>query len=43
VDTEKNQALVEGKKFKLPPKGYYLFYKPKGYLTSLYVPIIVSP
>jgi 23S rRNA pseudouridine2605 synthase len=43
VDAEKDQALVEGKKVKLPPKGYYLFYKPEGYLTSLYDPISVSP
>ncbi|MCI4454036.1 MAG: rRNA pseudouridine synthase [Thermodesulfobacterium sp.] len=38
VDPEKDQVLVEGKEVKLPPKVYYLFYKPRGYLTSLYDP-----
>jgi 23S rRNA pseudouridine2605 synthase len=38
VDPERDQVLVEGKEVKLPPKVYYLFYKPRGYLTSLYDP-----
>ncbi len=38
VDPEKDIVIVEGKVAKLPPKVYYLFYKPKGFLTSLYDP-----
>jgi len=38
VDPEKDRVFVEGKEVKLPPKVYYLFYKPRGYLTSLYDP-----
>ncbi|MEZ0343819.1 MAG: pseudouridine synthase [Caldimicrobium sp.] len=38
VDPEKDKVFVDGKEAKLPPKVYYLFYKPRGYLTSLYDP-----
>ena len=38
VDLEKDKVYVEGKLIKPPPKVYYLFYKPKGVLTSLYDP-----
>lgn len=38
VDPEKDKVLVNGREAKLPPKVYYLFYKPRGYLTSLYDP-----
>lgn len=38
VNLEKDKVYVEGKLIKLPPKVYYLFYKPKGVLTSLYDP-----
>lgn len=38
VDPKKDIVLVEGKRLTLPQKVYYLFYKPKGFLTSLYDP-----
>ncbi len=38
VDPERDRVFVDGKEAKLPPKVYYLFYKPRGYLTSLYDP-----
>ncbi|MFN4196843.1 MAG: pseudouridine synthase [Caldimicrobium sp.] len=38
IDLEKDEVVVNGKKVKVPPKVYYLFYKPRGYLTSLYDP-----
>ncbi|MCD6490215.1 MAG: rRNA pseudouridine synthase [Thermodesulfobacterium sp.] len=38
VDLEEDKVYVEGKLIKPPPKVYYLFYKPKGVLTSLYDP-----
>jgi 23S rRNA pseudouridine2605 synthase len=38
VDPQKDEVIVEGKKISLPEKVYYLFYKPKGFLTSLYDP-----
>ncbi|QER42927.1 rRNA pseudouridine synthase [Thermodesulfobacterium sp. TA1] len=38
VDPKKDEVVVEGKKVSLPEKVYYLFYKPKGFLTSLYDP-----
>lgn len=38
VDPEKDKVIVDGKEVKLPPRVYYLFYKPRGYLTSLYDP-----
>ncbi|RKX59920.1 MAG: pseudouridine synthase [Thermodesulfobacteriota bacterium] len=38
VDPEKDKVYVENKLLIPPPKVYYLFYKPKGYLTSLYDP-----
>lgn len=38
VDPEKDKVCVDGKELKTPPKVYYLFYKPRGYLTSLYDP-----
>ncbi len=38
VDSEKDKVYVNGKPIIPPPKVYYLFYKPKGFLTSLYDP-----
>jgi len=38
VDPKKDKVFVEGKLITPPPKVYYLFYKPKGILTSLYDP-----
>ncbi|MFN4131458.1 MAG: pseudouridine synthase, partial [Caldimicrobium sp.] len=38
VDPEKDRVFVDGKEIKPPPKVYYLFYKPRGYITSLYDP-----
>jgi len=38
VNPEKDKVYVEGKLIIPPPKVYYLFYKPKGFLTSLYDP-----
>lgn len=38
VDPEKDRVFVDGEEAKLPPKVYYLFYKPRGYLTTLYDP-----
>ena len=38
VDPEKHEVTVDGKLVTPPPKVYYLFYKPKGYITSLYDP-----
>ena len=38
VDPEKDKVYVENKLIIPPPKVYYLFYKPKGVLTSLYDP-----
>ncbi|MFN3504934.1 MAG: pseudouridine synthase [Caldimicrobium sp.] len=38
IDLEKDKVIVDGKEIKAPPKVYYLFYKPRGYLTSLYDP-----
>lgn len=38
VDPKKDQVFVDGKRLSLPQKVYYLFYKPKGFLTSLYDP-----
>lgn len=35
VDLDKDKVLVDGQEVKPQPKVYYLFYKPKGYLTSL--------
>ncbi|NPA38956.1 MAG: rRNA pseudouridine synthase [Thermodesulfobacteria bacterium] len=38
VDPEKDKVEVNGKLVKPPKKLYYLFYKPRGYITSLYDP-----
>ncbi|MFN3406455.1 MAG: pseudouridine synthase [Caldimicrobium sp.] len=38
VNLEKDKVVVNGKEVKVPPKVYYIFYKPRGYLTSLYDP-----
>lgn len=38
VSPERDQVIVDGKLLKIPPKVYYLFYKPRGYLTSLQDP-----
>ena len=38
VNLEKDRVSVEGKEVKIPPKVYYIFYKPRGYLTSLHDP-----
>lgn len=38
INPEKDKVYIEGKPVILPPKVYYLFYKPKGILTSLYDP-----
>lgn len=38
VDPERDKVFVDGKEAKLPPKVYYLFYKPRGYLTSFFDP-----
>jgi len=38
VNPEKDKVFVENKPVIPPPKVYYLFYKPKGFLTSLYDP-----
>jgi len=38
VDPERDEVSVEGKRLKPPSRVYYLFYKPRGYLTSLYDP-----
>jgi 23S rRNA pseudouridine2605 synthase len=38
VKPEKDKVYVEGKLITPPTKVYYLFYKPKGVLTSLYDP-----
>lgn len=38
VSPERDQVIVDGKVLKIPPKVYYLFYKPRGYLTSLHDP-----
>jgi len=38
VEPERDEVRVEGKLLKVPPKVYYLFYKPRGYLTSLFDP-----
>jgi 23S rRNA pseudouridine2605 synthase len=38
VSPERDQVMVDGKVLKIPPKVYYLFYKPRGYLTSLHDP-----
>jgi len=38
VDPEKDLVEVDGKPVKPPKKFYYIFYKPRGYLTSLYDP-----
>lgn len=38
VNPEKDKVYVKGKLVITPPKVYYLFYKPKGFLTSLYDP-----
>ncbi|MCS7199646.1 MAG: rRNA pseudouridine synthase [Caldimicrobium sp.] len=38
VDLNKDLVCLDGKELKAPPKVYYLFYKPRGYLTSLYDP-----
>lgn len=38
VNPEKDRVFFEGRELKVPPKVYYLFYKPRGYLTSLYDP-----
>ncbi len=35
VDPERDQVMVDGNLLTIPPKVYYLFYKPRGYLTSL--------
>ncbi len=36
VDVEREKVFVEGRKVKPLPKVYYLFYKPRGFLISLY-------
>lgn len=38
VDLLKDKVYLENQLIKLPPKVYYLFYKPKGFLTSLFDP-----
>ncbi len=38
VDPQKDVVKVEGKLIKVPPKVYYMFYKPPGVLTTLYDP-----
>lgn len=38
VNPERDRVFFDGKELKVPPKVYYLFYKPRGYLTSLYDP-----
>jgi len=38
VNIEKDVVEVDGKVVKPPSKVYYLFYKPRGYLTSMYDP-----
>ncbi len=38
VDPDKHQVTVNDKPVIPPPKVYYLFYKPRGYITSLYDP-----
>lgn len=38
VNPERDRVYFDGKELKVPPKVYYIFYKPKGYLTSLYDP-----
>lgn len=38
IDPEKDKVYISGKLIIPPPKVYYLFYKPKGVLTSLYDP-----
>lgn len=38
VNPEKDKVYVEDKLITPPPKVYYLFYKPRGFLTSLYDP-----
>ncbi len=38
VDLEKDVVEVNGRKLIPPPKVYYLFYKPRGYMTSLFDP-----
>lgn len=38
VDLSKDKVFVEGQPINIPPKVYYLFYKPKGVLTSLFDP-----
>ena len=38
VNIEKDIIEVNNKKIIPPPKVYYIFYKPRGYLTSLYDP-----
>ncbi|RUM87986.1 MAG: pseudouridine synthase [Thermodesulfatator sp.] len=35
VDPERDQVEVDGQRVILPPKVYYLFHKPPGYLTTL--------
>lgn len=35
VDPERDKVCIDGKEIRTPPKVYYLFYKPRGYLTSL--------
>ncbi len=38
VDPEKDVVEIDGKRLIPPPKVYYLFYKPRGYMTSLFDP-----
>ncbi len=38
VNLEKDIVKVNGKVVKIPLRVYYIFYKPRGYLTSLYDP-----
>ncbi|PMP67495.1 MAG: pseudouridine synthase [Thermodesulfobacterium geofontis] len=38
INPEKDKVYINGKLIIPPPKVYYLFYKPKGVLTSLYDP-----
>ncbi len=38
VDLKKDKVIVNGKKVVPPPKVYYLFYKPRGFITSMFDP-----
>lgn len=38
VDPKRDIVCLDNRELRVPPKVYYLFYKPRGYLTSLYDP-----